>query len=81
MVDLSEDIEQMRRLVVAGRTTHAWLVYLDLRTAFPGHPHLSRLPSARSERDEAAVRAVVERATESIVLFRPQVATRRVVAA
>jgi hypothetical protein len=71
--DLREDVAQIARLRAAGRAADADLVLMELRKVFAGHPALAIDAWAPS----AGVPQIVsERATESILTYRPQVARR-----
>jgi hypothetical protein len=77
MVDLTEDVQQMKRLIAARRWNDAALVFRELCTSFPMHPQLRRR-HGRPDPSAGVPRAIIrDRATESILLYRPQIATRR----
>jgi hypothetical protein len=75
--DLSEDVAQISRLEQGGRQREARLVRDELRLAFPGHPQLVRRFVHRTAWASGAVTETIhDRATESIVTFRPSIARR-----
>jgi hypothetical protein len=71
--DLTEDLVQIDRLRLEDRDADADFVLAELRAAFGGHPALLPEPGLRRA---AIPQAFVERPTESILVYRPQVARR-----
>jgi hypothetical protein len=73
--DLTEDLVQIDRLRLEGRDRDADFVLAELRAEFPGHPAL--LPNAWiASRPTGVPQVFVDRPTESILAYRPQIARR-----
>jgi hypothetical protein len=74
--ELTEDVAQITRLRAAGRIADANFVLAELKQAFVGHPTLRGMEIAWPS-SVAVPEIVVDRRTESILVYRPQVARRR----
>jgi hypothetical protein len=74
--ELTEDVAQITRLRAAGRIADADFVLAELKQAFEGHPALRGMDIAWPA-SVAVPQVVVDRRTESILVYRPQVARRR----
>ena len=72
--DLRDDVAQITRLRAAGRMAEADLVLAELRRVFAGHPALAIDAWVTT----AVPEVVSERPTESILTYRPQVASKPV---